>query len=385
MAQNKQKNRRSAARDLIRTVARGRPRLKRVLTTAESRVGLLEHTIAAVIPEIIRPRPRNLTVAITAHCNLRCIGCRYGRDFMPGQQLPLEKVKELLEDAKSGGIERVRLYGGEPLLHPRLPDMIRHSVGLGLSTHVNTNGILLRQKIDQLYQAGLRGMTIGFYGTGDAYDGYVQRSDRFARLENSIATVRDRYGAEMFMQLNFLLMRPSCNLESLETAWRFAERYDMIFHTDLVHYSLPYFTEGPDRMLQFRDEDRPAIVEFVRELAKLKEAQPHRIKDSLPGIWSIPDWLLKGPAMKVPCDVYELLWVGADGTVQLCYVTFRLGNIYERRLRDMLFTDEHRQAAVGAFSLNCPNCHCERDSRVQKHLPSFLKYGVYRQISERMT
>src|SRR5437762_6047388 len=125
--QKKLRNRRSAARDLIRTVTRDRPRLKRVLTTAQTRVGLLEHTIAAVIPGIIRPRPRNLTVAITAHCNLRCIGCRYERDFMPGHQLPLEKVKELLEDDKMGGIERVRLYGGEPLLHPKLPDMIRHS------------------------------------------------------------------------------------------------------------------------------------------------------------------------------------------------------------------------------------------------------------------
>jgi cyclic pyranopterin phosphate synthase len=128
---------------------------------------------------------------------------------MPGHQLPLEKVKELLDDAKTGGIERVRLYGGEPLLHPQLPDMIRHSVNLGLSTHINTNGILLKQKIDGLYEAGLRGITIGFYGTADAYDAYVQRSDRYGRLEKSIATVRDRYGAEMSMRLNFLLMRPS--------------------------------------------------------------------------------------------------------------------------------------------------------------------------------
>jgi cyclic pyranopterin phosphate synthase len=300
---------------------------------------------------------------------------------MPGHQLPFEKVKELLDDADAAGIERVRLYGGEPLLHPQLPDMIRHSLSLGLSTHVNTNGILLKQKIDELHQAGLRDVTIGFYGDGGDYDEYVQRPGRFARLENSIAAVRDRYGTAISMRLNFLLMRPSCNLESLQAAWRFAEQYDMTFHVDLVHYSLPYFTEGPDQMLQFRDEDRSRIIEFVRELAKLKEDQPQRIEDSLPGIWSIPDWLLKGPEMKVPCDVRELLWVGADGTVQLCYVTFRLGNLYESRLRDMLFTDEHRQAAVGAFLLNCPNCHCERESRVQKHLPSFLKYGVVRQIT----
>jgi MoaA/NifB/PqqE/SkfB family radical SAM enzyme len=284
------------------------------------------------------------------------------------------KVRALFEDARSIGVERVRIYGGEPLLHPQLPDMIRHSLSLGLSTHVNTNGMLLKQKIDPLYQAGLRGITIGFYGTEDAYNEYVQRTDRFARLEEGVGTARDRFGTDISMRLNFLLMRPSCNLRSLELAWRFAERFDMNFHVDLVHYSLPYFTEGPDRVLQFHDEDRSAIVEFVQELAKLKEAHPHRLEDSLPGIWSIPDWLLKGAAMKVPCDVYELLWVGADGTVQLCYVTFRLGHLHEKRLRDMVFTEAHRQASVDAFSLNCPNCHCERDSRVQKHLPSLLKY-----------
>src|SRR6267154_1884019 len=117
-------------------------------------------------------------------------------------------MKELLEDAKMGGIERVRLYGGEPLLHPKLPDMIRHSLSLGLSTHVNTNGILLSQKIDQLYKAGLRGMTIGFYGTADAYDAYVQRSDRFARLENGIATLRRRDVHAAQFSINAAVLQP---------------------------------------------------------------------------------------------------------------------------------------------------------------------------------
>jgi hypothetical protein len=90
-AEPDRKHRRSAARDLVRIVTRNRPRLKKFLTTAEKRVGLLQHTIATVVPRIIQPRPRNLTVAITSYCNLRCVGCRYGRDFMPGHQLPLEK------------------------------------------------------------------------------------------------------------------------------------------------------------------------------------------------------------------------------------------------------------------------------------------------------
>jgi len=109
-------------------------------------------------------------------------------------------------------------------------------------------------------------------------------------------------------------------------------------------------------------------------LVRLKHAYPERLSDSIIGLRSIPDWLLKGPQMRVPCNVRNLLWVGADGTVQMCYVTFRLGNLHERRLADMLFSPAHRCAARDAFALNCPNCHCERDRRVEQHLPSRWRY-----------
>ena len=111
---------------------------------------------------------------------------------------------------------------------------------------------------------------------GHAYNSYVQRDDRFRRMEEGVATVRRRYGASVSMQLNFLIMRPSCSVAALQAAWRFAEQYDMSFHTDLIHYSLPYFTEGRDRELQFTEADRPAITELVAELARLKQADPKR-------------------------------------------------------------------------------------------------------------
>lgn len=318
----------------LRSVARQHPVLKRALKSAQVGLGLVEHTAAAVFPAVIRPRPRRMTVAITAYCNLRCIGCRYGRDFMPGEQLTLAEVKELLDDARAAGIELVRLYGGEPLLHRHLPEMVRHAVDIGLSVYVTTNGVLLRQKIDSLFDAGLRSITIGYYGIEGDYDTYTQRPGRFERLKAGLEYVRSQYGSAISMQLNFLIMRPSCSLQALRAAWEFAERFDMTFHTDLVHYSLPYFTDGTEGDLQFRAEDEPLIRTLVAELARLKRAQPLRMRESLQSIHSIPDWLLKGPGMRVPCDANKLIWVGADGTVQLCYVTFKLGNIRERPLRE---------------------------------------------------
>jgi cyclic pyranopterin phosphate synthase len=365
----------AAVRQGLRTASANAPALKRGLRQAELGLGLIEHTAAQLVPGVIRARPRRLTIAITAFCNLRCTGCRYGRDFMTGEQLTLREVCEILDDARAAGIELVRFYGGEPLLHPELPAMVRHALSLGLSPYVTTNGILLKQKVDALFDAGLRDLTIGFYGVEDAYDQYVGRPGRFRRLEAGLEALRERYGKAIAVQLNFLIMRPSCDLESLRRAWAFAERFDLSFHTDLVHYSLPYFTEGPDRALQFTPEDRPAIELLVRELVRLKEQAPERVRGSLASLRSIPDWLLKGPAMRVPCDAGKLVWIGADGSVQLCYVTFKLGNIREQRLASMLFTDAHHQAARDAFKLACPNCHCERNERIQKHLQSRLAYG----------
>jgi hypothetical protein len=46
--------------------------------------------------------------------------------------------------------------------------------------------------------------------------------------------------------------------------------------------------------------------------------------------------------MRVSCDAHKLIWIGADGTVQLCYAAFELGNLYERPLREILFQGAHR-------------------------------------------
>ena len=121
---------------------------------------------------------------------------------------------------------------------------------------------------------------------------------------------------------------------------------------------------------------------WVAELEKLKLSNPKRVKEFILSIYSIPDWLLKGPQMRVPCDAHKLIWVGADGTVQLCYAAFKLGNLYNQPLREILFQDEHRQAARDAFALNCPNCHCERETRILKHGPSRRKYRSIAQVPE---
>jgi MoaA/NifB/PqqE/SkfB family radical SAM enzyme len=368
---------RSRLRALFGPTLKKYPRVWRRIVSLDAGIETTRNVAARMLPVLIRPEPRRIDIAITAHCNLRCVGCRYGRDFMPGRQLPWRITRDLLNDAAAAGIWEARFYGGEPLLHPDLPRMIEHATSLGMDTYVTTNAILLGRRVQELYDAGLRTVTIGYYGTGAKYDSYVQRKRRYGELESSVAEVRRRYGSEINLRINWLLMRPSCNLPDLHAAVAFAQRYSMRIQVDLIHYSLPYFSEGPDRELQFRPEDRPAIERIVAELLRLQDGNPGLFNQSAEGLASIPDWLIRGPAMRVACDAYQMLWVGADGSVQQCYVTFPLGNLHEQRLSQMLYTPAHRRAARDAFAVNCPNCHCGYDTRIGKQPRMAAKYRAF--------
>ncbi len=327
----------------------------------------LKHSAAAIAPSLIRPRTKNITVAITARCNLRCKGCLYERGFMPGKQLDLDVVRTMLDDAAAGGVKTIRFYGGEPLLHQGLSAMIRHAREVGLDPYVTTNAMLLAHRADELVEAGLRFVTIGFYGTGDEYDVYTGRPGAYDKFERAVASVRARFGDKLRLRLNWLLRRDTCTVAHVDEAVAFADAHGTPLQIDLIHYSLPYFTEGENRELQFTADDRPRIAPVVARLLEHREARPE--------LRSIPDWLVLGPDMDVPCDKYEMLWVGADGSVQLCYVQFPMGNLHDTRLKDLLFSPTHQAAARGAFCLDCQNGHCGYDSRIQKHAPSRRRYG----------
>ncbi|MCB9878894.1 MAG: radical SAM protein [Planctomycetes bacterium] len=363
------------AHDLGAGLGKASPRLRRTLHAVREGAQIVHHSLAGCVPALIRPDTVSLTVAMTARCNQRCHGCLYERGFMAGQQLGKQTLDDLVDDAAALGVRSLRLYGGEPLLHPDLAAVVERAVGKGVGTYVTTNGVLLEQRIDELFSAGLRHLTFGLYGAGAAYDDYAGRRGNFERVERGVASVRERYGAAVRMRMNWLLMRPTCTEQALRAAWEFACRYATPMQIDLLHYSLPYFTEGPERELQFRPEDRPAIERIVEMLLACKKERPDLVETSEVALRAIPDWLLRGADMRVPCDKYRMLWIGADGTVQLCYVTFELGNLKEHRLRDLIGTEAHTRAARDAFALRCPNCHCGYDERTRKHWPTRRAYS----------
>ena len=106
----------------------------------------------------------NLRISVTDRCNLRCTYCMPEEVvFMDKHELlSFEEITHFVEIVAPLGIDKIRLTGGEPLMRrdlPRLVAMIRQVPGIK-DVGLTTNGILLADLAQPLYDAGLRRINV---------------------------------------------------------------------------------------------------------------------------------------------------------------------------------------------------------------------------------
>jgi pyruvate-formate lyase-activating enzyme len=109
-------------------------------------------------------------------CNQDCHFCWEGRDW---PRPPDDLVASWLDELAASGASRVTFCGGEPTLNPRLPDLIsRASRVHGLSVHMNTNAIRLRDRdyARRLREAGLSSVLISLHSADPAVSDAMTRA-----------------------------------------------------------------------------------------------------------------------------------------------------------------------------------------------------------------
>ena len=119
-----------------------------------------------------------LRISLTDRCNLRCVYCmpKEGLHWQArADQLSVEEILRVVETAAQGGVRRVRLTGGEPLVHPNIVEMVRRIASISNIEEVSltTNAMLLERLAQPLADAGLTRVNISL----DTLD-----SDKFKRI-----------------------------------------------------------------------------------------------------------------------------------------------------------------------------------------------------------
>ncbi|HEX7297539.1 MAG TPA: GTP 3',8-cyclase MoaA [Solirubrobacteraceae bacterium] len=120
---------------------------------------------------------RDLRISVTDRCNFRCRYCMPREVFGPqfpflarAEVLTFEEITRVARIFVAGGVEKIRITGGEPLLRrelPRLVAMLAELEGVR-DLALTTNGALLERQARALRDAGLRRVTVSLDSLDDA-------------------------------------------------------------------------------------------------------------------------------------------------------------------------------------------------------------------------
>lgn len=126
---------------------------------------------------------QSLRISLTDRCNLRCQYCMPEQeyDWLPGKDfLTFDELTGLAKLFVSVGVRRIRLTGGEPLLRPRVAELVRKLRGIPdlEDLALTTNGILLAEQASNLVGAGLQRLTVSLDTLKPDRFFYLTRRDR---------------------------------------------------------------------------------------------------------------------------------------------------------------------------------------------------------------
>lgn len=107
----------------------------------------------------------NLRISVTDRCNIRCFYCMPAENvqFMDkAELLTFEEIEQIVRVAVPLGLRKIRLTGGEPLVRRNLHVLVRMLATIeGIEDiGLTTNGILLAEQVQELYDAGLRRINV---------------------------------------------------------------------------------------------------------------------------------------------------------------------------------------------------------------------------------
>src|SRR3954447_1811582 len=133
--------------------------------------------------------PREIQLEVTGACNLACTMCLVSYRPKIGKRqgaLEYEQFRRIVDELPE--LERLTLQGlGEPLLAPRLVDMVAYAAARGIAVGFNTNAQLLTaERSRSLVEAGVAWLHVSVDGATAATYGRTRPGPRFARLERHV-------------------------------------------------------------------------------------------------------------------------------------------------------------------------------------------------------
>jgi MoaA/NifB/PqqE/SkfB family radical SAM enzyme len=301
-------------------------------------------------------RPSLAALLLTKRCNSRCLHCNLWQVTGPEENLGLKEWQVVLDDLRNWlGPVHVVLTGGEALLQPFTPELLRYGVSRGFFMELLTNGY--RNDPELLKQVALADpaqITLSVDGVGEAHSKVRGRNDFWEHTSEAIATLsrlrRDhRLGYKILLKT--VIMRQ--NLGNVAEVARYArqEGVELLYQPVEQNYGADEDPSWFDHAPTWPEDDEKAVG-VVKDILTLKD-------EGFPILNSKEQLEVMIPYFRDPagsqetvkahtshedqplCAAVSMLQIEPDGDVTICSRRSPVGNICDRPISDIWKSRPH--------------------------------------------
>ncbi len=146
-----------------------------------------------------------LRLSLNESCNFKCSYC-VDEKITSTNQLSLDQVEAYVDSAIKQGINKIRLTGGEPLIHPQFMEIVNslNKYEAIKSLHLTTNAYLLDKYLAELVDTKLETLNISIDSLKRERFYDISKVDGLNRVFNNIIMALD-YGFKV--KVNVVLMQ----------------------------------------------------------------------------------------------------------------------------------------------------------------------------------
>tara|TARA_B100000989_G_C19531090_1_gene469921 strand:- start:4611 stop:5972 length:1362 start_codon:yes stop_codon:yes gene_type:complete len=263
-------------------------------------------------PDLVTPLiPLCLDLELAAICDLACPYCFRQTYVTPDKVMPSELAFDLIDQASEMGIPSIKFnWRGEPLLNPKIPEIIRYAKNKGiLDTMINTNATRLSKDLaKKLIKAGIDQIIFSFDGgTKETYE--KNRIGRFSKnyFENVYANIFNFYTVKKELGAQF----PWTKIQMILTPETYAEQEQFInlFKNCVDEVVVNQYSER-GQSIELLTKEEKEQYEIKRRSLKLPENAPFMKLNSGEILIS---------SARLPCEQpFQRLMVTYDGRVSMC-------------------------------------------------------------------
>ncbi len=135
------------------------------------------------------PLPFSVTFILTNRCNFRCAYCNI--PDRAADEMSQGEFCRAIDELAAAGLARAGFSGGEALLRPDALAIIAHAKRRGLTTTLNSNAWLARERIDEIAKC-VDLLVLSIDGPEEIHDLVRRRRGSYARVVETLEAARAR-------------------------------------------------------------------------------------------------------------------------------------------------------------------------------------------------